>query len=561
MSTVTDDLNVNVNFNVNGDRAAEGALRGIGTSASGIRGPIAGATGALTGLIGGLNPARVAAVAAGAAIAGIGASLMVAKGAVEAYVASNTNATAQVNTMRSSFQNLQITLGEAILSHGVLESATGAVADITSSLSQVVRQNSETFSSLARDGILFVIQATRGLIRIFDIGYQTFEIVRIGLGALRIATLGVATGMAQLGVAIAIGALEAIQQLTRGVQFLVEGMAAVAEATGQDGLAGSLRETTAGMQRFDADLQGMQAGLDQLSQDMSGALNDAVNEYGESVRQSGDRMIAMRDAANEADAALANVQGNVRNGTYITRSNTQAIVENNTARSTSMSSSLAATEATNSETEAYIKQTDALKSLSESTLSLADIKAVAEKGAAAGLIEGTEGGTKIDSTKNTLAGMRDNLRSMFDEFKNIGIEGGLSLADAFGTALGSGDFEEFKKNSGKIIGGMISNLGKTMVAAGVAISIGDPAAGFLPNPARGAALIGAGTAAIVLGATLGAAGGGKTKAAAAAPTAPGGNSQSTVINQTVQFGFVGDRRAAARDVAIETDRAARLGYT
>lgn len=123
-----------------------------------------------------------------------------------------------------------------------------------------------------------------------------------------------------------------------------------------------------------------------------------------------------------------------------------------------------------------------------------------------------------------------------------------NLITAGFTSAFDGEAEKFGKAAKKIIGQQLVALGQSAIAASAIAFIGDPAAGFLPNPARGALLLGAGTAAVGVGVGLGASGG--SSGASPAREAPQTVTQNqNVTNYNLSFAGYGDRRTQSRAIA------------
>jgi len=123
-----------------------------------------------------------------------------------------------------------------------------------------------------------------------------------------------------------------------------------------------------------------------------------------------------------------------------------------------------------------------------------------------------------------------------------------NLITAGFTSAFDGEAEKFGKAAKKIIGQQLVALGQSAIAASAIAFIGDPAAGFLPNPARGALLLGAGTAAVGVGVGLGASGG--SSSASPAREAPQTVTQNqNVTNYNLSFAGYGDRRTQSRAIA------------
>lgn len=186
-----------------------------------------------------------------------------------------------------------------------------------------------------------------------------------------------------------------------------------------------------------------------------------------------------------------------------------------------------------------------------------------------------EGGPSIDdkaseaikAAQQRLDAFKATIRDSAAEIAQSGMTESLGMIGEMFGALASGD-EDFAKNFGKnslkLLGKMISSFGQVLIAQGIGISIADPMAGGLPNPARGGAAIGAGAAAVVLGSALGYAGGGKKGGGRGggggmAPQAAAPVQNTFNLNSSV--GMVGDTRAFGREISYQSDRARRMGYT
>ena len=135
------------------------------------------------------------------------------------------------------------------------------------------------------------------------------------------------------------------------------------------------------------------------------------------------------------------------------------------------------------------------------------------------------------------------------------------MAGGFGAALGSAlmSGDRLDKALKKSVAGMLSSLGQTYLAMGAGLLIPPP---FNPlgNPVAGGVMIGVGGGMLGLSAAFGGIGGGekgKKSPSTAAPSSMPGQSQTTYTN--VSFGFVGDRRAAGREVADVQEDARRRG--
>lgn len=139
-------------------------------------------------------------------------------------------------------------------------------------------------------------------------------------------------------------------------------------------------------------------------------------------------------------------------------------------------------------------------------------------------------------------GARGTLKTMSTAIQGFGSATQAGLAAAFGTT------EKFSK-------AFAASMGSALISSGVKLGWEGVAALVSGNP-MGAGMLAVGTGMVGAGRAMG----GATKAPEAKKekdsTPMGSNMQIQVLNQ---FGFVGDRRAAAREVADTVDEARRRG--
>lgn len=158
------------------------------------------------------------------------------------------------------------------------------------------------------------------------------------------------------------------------------------------------------------------------------------------------------------------------------------------------------------------------------------------------------------------------MRERLDKIKSEASGAADAISGLLGAGLDAG-FEkrkDFGKVALKMIGDYMVKRGGAMLTEG-AVDLAVGAVSLNPQQvAVGAAKTAGGAALITGGKALGAAGGGgggkKAAPTATATPAIAPTTQSTTINNQISFGFVGDRRAAARDVAQVSEQSARLGY-
>jgi hypothetical protein len=173
--------------------------------------------------------------------------------------------------------------------------------------------------------------------------------------------------------------------------------------------------------------------------------------------------------------------------------------------------------------------------------------------------------TVVDANEAMKEAFKDSATAgLENSFNQLGQLIGDSLA--FGLDEGESAAERAKKIAGKIAGVFLQTIGATAIAQGMIAFAGDPETGGFSNPAKGAALIAAGTAAIALGGALsgmGSKGGVKKPTGGPATTTGGGGGgaaeTSTQIFIENRFGNRFDAREIDRAAADSFARAAAAG--
>ena len=134
------------------------------------------------------------------------------------------------------------------------------------------------------------------------------------------------------------------------------------------------------------------------------------------------------------------------------------------------------------------------------------------------------------------------------------------LGETLAASLDAG--KDAEERAAAIVGGGLVDVGKSAVAMSAIKTIADPALGFVPNPAGGAALFGVGIAAIATGKAIGGSAltdsGGAPSAPREAPAREVQQGPRTTNNFTIQTG-IGDPRAIALQVADAVNNAQKMG--
>lgn len=150
-----------------------------------------------------------------------------------------------------------------------------------------------------------------------------------------------------------------------------------------------------------------------------------------------------------------------------------------------------------------------------------------------------------------------------NEIANIAKEAGGVAGDFLSAGLDAAVAgKDFGKVALKMFGDYLASKGQAMFVEGTVDTAVGIASGNPKQIQQGGAEIAGGIALMAAGKGIGGAAKGKGGGGARASAAPTASAQpvQNTVNQVVNFGFVGDRRAAARDVAGVTEQGLRLGY-
>jgi len=172
--------------------------------------------------------------------------------------------------------------------------------------------------------------------------------------------------------------------------------------------------------------------------------------------------------------------------------------------------------------------------------------------------------------------IEDSKERTRDAFKTDAIDGFTSSIEGIGSFLGQTLAQSFddgltgaeraKAFLAGMLGDFLQTIGSTAIAQGAIIAFGDPATGGLPNPARAAGLIAAGTAAVIAGSALSGVASniqrnaqGTPGAAAATPGATSSAQSTTNVFIQNRFGNRFDARELDRSANETFSRAAQAG--
>jgi hypothetical protein len=170
---------------------------------------------------------------------------------------------------------------------------------------------------------------------------------------------------------------------------------------------------------------------------------------------------------------------------------------------------------------------------------------------------------KIQKKEHKTHFKTDAIERLTSSIEGIGSFLGQTLAQSFDDGLDGA--ERAKALLAGMLGDFLTTIGSTAIAQGAIVAFGDPAAGGLPNPARAAGLIAAGTAAVIAGSALSGVAsniqrsGQGAGAAAATPGATSSAQSTTNVFIENRFGNRFDARELDRSANETFSRAAQAG--
>jgi len=535
----------------------------------------------------GANIARIGA-AAGAAVAVAGLALA-AKGAQVAFrelseavkegIERNEEAAATVGALREQYAGYMSGLADGIVSSEGFARAVAALSGLMNGLVSVFGSAESTGKSLG-DFIgrtfVTVLQITVDLVAG---AVAAFQGLQGGFDAAKIA----ARGVAQVFRGVFFAAINAVQQVAAGLAVTFAGLAEqaagiAAAAPGMGTLATSLRGVATSARSTANNLEAAAAASDQIVNESFASAGSSFSDMRDSIAQTAAQMQATSDRADEINNAI-------RSAAEGASAFSSATAEANRTITSTAAAAEVLKEATK---ESALVARDALEIerqklalLEEQTAAMREQDLLADKAVQLGIMEKELEEQKLSfqmSLANTQpvdvldkAAISAGLarERMVELGRTMGSDVLTSIGDigsAFGEAFGAKDFDSLLANSGKFLGQLLSDLGKAAIATGAVVTLGDPATGFLPNPARGLGLILAGTAAVVAGSALGAAsagsGGGGGGGSSSRPAQEAGGSaaaSSSTVNVSNTFGIVGDPRATARMIGDQVRSGGRTG--
>lgn len=533
---------------------------------------------------GGMGAMGLAAGAGAAAIAGVAAAAALASAAISKYAEETANQETQLNTLLNQTDTFISTLGATIMQ----SDGAKRVMSLLSGVITTLTNNMDTIGSVITTVVNFGLEALNRAIQIGIVGWAAYKIAVIGAeamiqtiitgvlnlgGSITRATLAVAG----LGLAFAEGLVSAMQMGIEKFGQLIEAIAPFAARMGIDisGVTTVLGNMNDGLEENVTSLRNLQAqareeGIRIQGQqaERTARLNENYRESIEEVYQEldvmGDRMIAV-------DATFQNLNTNIEESVRVTDELATSTAEAAEVVSQSLGILETATRSifgavrqgvsSFGEGIAYVRDQSAqLQAHLDEQAAATQERMAQEEAARAASLEAYKADIEErfellhgysmayeDMTNQQIqntAKLTDNQAKALGFAKSTFAEVGAASAAALAEAAGRGE------SAGKAIKKVI---GQELVARGTAAIFSGAIKAATGNP-MGLAEAAAGVAAVAAGTAMGASKGASPSTPAS--TTPG---QTQTQYTSVNFGFVGDRRAAGREVADVQEDARRRG--
>jgi hypothetical protein len=533
---------------------------------------------------GGMDAMSLAGGAAGLAIAAVAAAAALAAAAIGKYAEETANQETQLNSLLNQTDAFLGTLGETIMESDGVKRAMGLLSTVMT----VLTNNMDTIGAVISSIVNFGLEMLNRAIQIGVVGFTAYRLAVIAAEAMLqtmitgLLNLGghisrATLAVAGLGLAFAEGLVKAMQLGIEKFGQLIEAIAPFAAKMGIDlsGVTASLGSMNEGLDTVVVGLQGVQDAATQQGLDIAARqterlsrlqtnLADSTAEAWAELDVMGDRMIAVDatfqnanttlgetvrltdDLTDSVAAAARTVPGGLEGigvaarGIFFTIRQGVAVFGEGVAYAQQQAAELQThldgqasrtAERQAREEEARAESLEAFKTDIEERFELLHGYSLAYEEMTNKQIQNTAKMT--DDQAKALGGAKT-------AFAEIGAASVAALAAAAGEGKSAAD-------------ALKAVIGQELVARGTA-AIFDGAIKIAGGNPMGFAIAAAGTAAVVAGTAMGASKG-------ASPSTPPSTTPGESMTQytSVNFGFVGDRRAAGREVADVQENAQRRG--
>lgn len=524
-------------------KQAERSLDKLEDSASDASGAIIGIAGAAAGLAAGL--VTIEALKKGFEVLG---------SVLATTAESNTALASTVDNAKAGINGLVVSLGEAIFASDSGTDAFNVFNQVVQDATAYINQNKDQIEAFVRTFVSNFLSA-------LSTGVDVLGRVAIGINSLRaivpllqLGVVNLADGFLQFGLAIQQGFLGILSDVIDGLAGFLTSATELANAI--PGVNIEIGGITSGMTDFADGLDESTARLQAQRDALSASADTMRNEYGNQIAAIDRQNQSIAASADYVSERLANFAIQMQAGGTSTIEFARAQEQASTATSATNESVEEQEESLNLlilVQQAFVEQWQAEQDKWAQGIEENSARVLAGKQAELdGLmkLQESEIAQQI-ATKDKLIAIEEERQAASDERRAQLTSSLQGTANALASIEGK-TAKERKEAAKKAIGGVLTAEGGGLVAQGIGNLIALNPIGAL-QIAGGASMIAAGKK---LGAGSAGGGGGAASAPASVPAQNIQAGSSTTINPVVNFGFVGDRRAAYRDVEEANRRGA-----
>ena len=509
------------------------------------------------------------------------------KASMQAYLETNKEAKDQLGGLNVAFTDLKTSLGEAMLGGDNASKIFGTFERILDTVKKVVDENKERIQELIMKGFEKLIPIIAGSVRVFGVlmntllvfkgvlDTQIFQLKSVGnafqwVGAklveyfiepIKMALVELANFSKDLGIIASILGAEDLAGLFRQISTDIEGMGGSIQDFADNGADRAIQNQTEALQEYQQSMSNtanMMQEVDQISGEIADTISglagslDGAAVSTERVNRS---LTGTRTAAQEAAIALEKLRFASSESLRIKQEEYAALVAAQEehqriiqGKEDAVEQSRAAAKAAQrtAELEAIEQANEREREAMEARLALYD-----ESRLRLFDVIRFRNDQEIISEEEKVA----TIKSLQAAATNTAI-GAFSSVQSIISAGEKKSGKERKEAQKKALGGELKQFGSKLIIQGLANAIA-------LNPVMAAAQIAGGTFALAAGSKLAGGGGGDGTSKApttttATPSQPVPQSISNNV-QNVNFGFVGDPRAAARQMDEINQRGRGIG--
>ena len=533
----------------------------------------------------GMGAMGLAAGAGAIAVAGVAAAAALAATAISKYAEETANQETKLNSLLNQTDNFLKSLGETIMESDGASRAMGVMSRVMT----ILTNNMDTIGSVITTVVNFGLEALNRAIQVGVVGFTAYRLAVIAAEAnLQIVMTAVLNlgdyiaratlAVAGLGLAFTEGLVKAMQLGIDKFGQLITAIAPFASRMGIDlsGVTASLGNMNEGLDTVVAGLQGVQDAAAQTGLDIAARqaerldrlqtnLADSAAEAWAEIETMGDRMIAVDATFNTANTTLEETVRLTDDLTTSTAEAAEVVPQSLGILETATRSIFGAVRqgvSSFGEGIAYVRdQAAQLQTHLDAQAAATQSRMAQEEAARADSLEAFKAdieqryellhGYSLAYEDMTNRQVQNVARMSDDQAKTVGgakmMLAEVGAASAVALAKAAGEGKSAADAMKEVIGQELIARGTSAIFSGAIKTAGGNPMGLLETAA--------GVAAVAAGAAMGGGGGGGSPSVAP-PRAVGSTSSVSVQSN---FGFVGDRRSAARDVAEVQRDAMRRG--